>query len=236
MSIAAITAGLAGLIEGAMSARRLANIPITNISEARGVVRKDNHGDGEASAARDTLELSPEASQQISSAAGTELNEEQQAKVDQLKQRDSEVRAHEQAHIAAAGGYATSGASYSYQTGPDGKRYAVGGEVGIDVSAIDGDPEATIRKMQQVQAAAMAPADPSSQDRAVAAQATAVIRQAQAELNQQPDSADETDTVDNADDSRQPNSTAKTSRGPVPGDRRFGSNNQSFSDLIDTYA
>ncbi|MGC9386038.1 MAG: putative metalloprotease CJM1_0395 family protein [Hydrogenovibrio sp.] len=100
----------------------------------------------------------------------------------QLKSRDMEVRAHEQAHVAAGGQYVTSGASYAYQTGPDGKRYAVGGEVGIDTSPISGDPQATLAKAQQVRAAALAPAEPSSQDMRVAAQATQMAAQARAEL------------------------------------------------------
>ena len=78
------------------------------------------------------------------------------------------VRAHEQAHKAAAGAHAKGGPTYEYQSGPDGKRYAVGGEVQIDTSPVPNDPQATIQKMQQVQRAANAPAEPSSQDRRVA--------------------------------------------------------------------
>ena len=99
---------------------------------------------------------------------------------DQVEQRDREVKAHEQAH-AAIGGALAGSPSYSYQTGPDGKRYAVGGEVPIDVS-IEADPEETIRKMQIVQAAALAPAEPSSQDRKVAAQAARNITEARADI------------------------------------------------------
>lgn len=108
-----------------------------------------------------------------------------------LKQRDREVRQHEQAHIAAAGGHVRGGASFSYENGPDGRQYAVGGEVQIDTSAVAGDPEATVRKMQAVQRAAMAPAEPSAQDRAVAAAAAQAEAKAQAELREQ-SSAQET--------------------------------------------
>ncbi|BCO09530.1 hypothetical protein GF1_19060 [Desulfolithobacter dissulfuricans] len=96
--------------------------------------------------------------------------EEQQALM-QLKQRDREVRSHEQAHLANAGGYARGGASFSYQTGPDGRRYAVGGEVPIDISR-ESTPEQTIQKMRTVRRAAMAPANPSSADRNIAATAS----------------------------------------------------------------
>ena len=65
-----------------------------------------------------------------------------------LQQRDQEVRTHERAHLAAAGGLAVSGASFSYVTGPDGKRYANGGEVGISVGT-EATPEATIQKMRR---------------------------------------------------------------------------------------
>ncbi|MBL4797772.1 MAG: hypothetical protein JKY50_10200 [Oleispira sp.] len=99
----------------------------------------------------------------------------------QLSQRDSVVRAHEQAHGSVGGQYAGA-AQYSYQRGPNGVNYAVGGEVPIDVSAINGNPQATLTKMQIVQRAALAPADPSSQDRRVAALASQQATQARAEI------------------------------------------------------
>lgn len=102
-----------------------------------------------------------------------------------LKQRDREVRRHEQAHIAAGGSLVRGGASFSYERGTDGRQYAVGGEVQIDTSAVAGDPAATIRKMQAVKRAAIAPADPSAQDRAVAADAARAEAEAQVELREQ---------------------------------------------------
>jgi hypothetical protein len=72
--------------------------------------------------------------------------------------------------------------SFTYERGPDGAQYAVGGEVSIDVGPVQGDPEATIEKMRVVRAAAMAPAQPSAQDRAVAAQAMQAMLQAQADM------------------------------------------------------
>ena len=109
------------------------------------------------------------------------LSDAEQREVQELKARDSEVRAHEQAHKAAGAGLAMTGPTYEYTQGPDGRRYAIGGEVGIDVSEIPNDPEATARKAQRIRAAALAPAEPSAQDRAVAAQAAAMGAQAQAE-------------------------------------------------------
>jgi hypothetical protein len=99
------------------------------------------------------------------------LSPEEEQKVEELKKIDKKVRAHEAAHIAAGGQYVRGSVTYAYKTGPDGKQYAVGGEVSIDLSPVPGDPEATVRKMEKVEAAALAPADPSPEDRAVAAQA-----------------------------------------------------------------
>ncbi len=106
-----------------------------------------------------------------------------QREIAQLVARDREVRAHEQAHLAAAGGLAKGGgASFRYATGPDGRQYAVSGEVDIDTSRVSGDPEATISKARKIRAAAQAPANPSNQDRRVAAHATSMELDARAEL------------------------------------------------------
>lgn len=134
-------------------------------SEAKG-----EEGAGDPTAPRDTT--------------GEPLTKEEQEQVEDLRARDREVRQHEQAHKAAAGQYATSGPTYSFQQGPDGRRYAVGGEVGIDTSEAQ-TPEATIRKMQQVRRAALAPAEPSAQDRRVAAAASQKATAARAELAEQ---------------------------------------------------
>lgn len=109
------------------------------------------------------------------------LTESEQEEVEELKDRDQEVRTHEQAHMTAGGQYAGS-ASYTYQQGPDGKRYAIGGEVPIDISEIPNDPQATLSKMQQVYRAALAPAEPSSADRQIASQAQQKMSEAQAEI------------------------------------------------------
>ena len=114
-----------------------------------------------------------------------EPNHEHQSKINELKNRDREVRAHEAAHKAAAGSLAKGGASFSYTRGPDGKLYAVGGEVSIDTSRVAGDPQATLQKANLIRAAALAPAQPSAQDRAVAAQAGIMAAEARAELAEQ---------------------------------------------------
>lgn len=147
------------------------------------------------------------------SSGESELTPEEQQQLEKLKARDQEVRIHEQAHVAAGGQYVTSGPSYTYQTGPDGQKYAIGGEVGIDVSEVSGDPQATIQKMQTVAAAAMAPAEPSSQDHKVAAEARQKAAQARAELAQQQNEAlsgSEEESAESAPTSAAVASDAKT--------------------------
>lgn len=117
-------------------------------------------------------------------ANGDEQLKAEQEQTQELAARDREVRAHEQAHASVAGQYAK-GISYTYQRGPDGVSYAIGGEVQIDTSPIPGDPEATLRKAQQLRRAANAPAEPSSQDARVAALAAQMEQQARLELREQ---------------------------------------------------
>ena len=113
------------------------------------------------------------------------LTSEEQQEVARLRKRDVEVRKHEQAHKAAAGSLAVGGPRFEYEVGPDGRRYAVGGEVQLDTAPIPGDPQATLRKAQQIKRAALAPADPSPQDRRVAAEATRMAAEARREFAQQ---------------------------------------------------
>lgn len=111
------------------------------------------------------------------------LTPEQEKEVQELQQRDQEVRNHEQAHKTVGGPYAGA-ISYQTVTGPDGREYAVGGEVQIDVSPVPNNPEATVRKMDVVVRAALAPAEPSSQDFAVARAAQGIRLQAQQEAQE----------------------------------------------------
>jgi len=105
---------------------------------------------------------------------------EQQQQLTELRQRDREVKAHELAHKSVGGRYVTGG-SFTYQTGPNGQRYAIGGEVTIDSSA-GATPEESLRKAELIQRAALAPADPSPQDYRVASQAAMMAAQARSEI------------------------------------------------------
>lgn len=109
------------------------------------------------------------------------LSEAEQRQVDDLKAIDRRVRAHELAHLSGGAGVVTGGPSFGYRRGPDGQNYAVSGEVPIDTSP-GRTPEETIAKAQAIRRAALAPADPSPQDRAVAARASQMEATARAEL------------------------------------------------------
>lgn len=129
-----------------------------------------------------------------------ELSLKQQQEVTELQQRDQEVRNHEQAHLNAAGGHVNGGATYSYQTGPDGRQYATGGSVNIDVSPVPGNPEATEEKAKTVRKAALAPATPSAQDQKVASQAAAMEMQARMEQTAEAQEAQKTDDAEKTED------------------------------------
>ncbi len=115
-------------------------------------------------------------------ATSQELSKDEAKEVEELKKRDTEVRQHEQAHLAAAGHLASGGAQYDYEKGPDGRQYATGGHVSISVGGGD-EPEERMRNAQQAERAALAPAEPSAQDRKVAAEARQVATEAQKEIN-----------------------------------------------------
>ena len=158
-------------------------------------------------------------------APGRPADSGDQKRVEQLERRDREVRAHEAAHKAAAGSLARGGPTFDTTPGPDGRRYAVGGEVQIDTSPVSGDPEATLRKAARIRAAALAPADPSPQDRRVAADAAALARQAQSELAAERTHTDATarDGGDGAGDPRPKGaSDARSAPAEVPPDVRPG--------------
>jgi hypothetical protein len=130
-------------------------------------------------AARESREPAPESQ--------AETARQAQA-VQELEQRDREVRAHERAHAAAAGRLAAN-PTFTYQVGPDGRLYAVSGEIKIDTTPVAGDPAATLRKAQQIEQAAFAPGDPSPEDRRAAVMASVMASRARHELARQKEEA-----------------------------------------------
>ena len=130
-----------------------------------------------------------------------ELSLEEQRIVSELQAADTNVRAHEAAHMAAGGGL-TSPASYTYERGPDNKMYAVAGEVGISTGE-GNTPQESLNKAQTIRRAALAPADPSPQDLKVAAQAASMEMSARAQIMQEK----------MAQNSQNPNNSNETSAG-----------------------
>lgn len=147
----------------------------------------------EPGAAVEAGDPAPEAGQsptEASTKTDSADSDERQKELAELKQirelqaTDRKVRAHEQAH-AAVGGNLTGAPTYVFERGPDGVNYAVAGEVSVASPVVPGDPEKTLRQAEQVQRAALAPADPSPQDRRAAADAARIAAQARLELARQ---------------------------------------------------
>lgn len=197
----------------------------------------DETGTGETSSGEKSSEKGLEG-REVVGPDGEPLSSEELDQLQKLKDRDAEVRQHEQQHLAAAGPHAMGGPTFDYQTGPDGKRYAIGGEVQIDVSEVQGDPSATIQKMQQIRRAALAPAEPSSADRAIAAQASQKQIKAQqdlAELQQQeiqsktrkPDESEEGSEQGDGPETESPDEISSDPANPALGQAAAGAIGQS---------
>tara|TARA_R110001583_G_scaffold195524_2_gene375347 strand:- start:13429 stop:14376 length:948 start_codon:yes stop_codon:yes gene_type:complete len=151
--------------------------------DTSGSVNNTDEASGDSEGNRNTNPSNAQSSSQTehNDHSHSGYSENELALIDSLQLRDTEVEAHERAHAAVGGQHAGS-PSYSYKTGPDGVKYAVSGEVSIDTSPVSGDPQATLQKAQQIKAAALAPAEPSGQDRKVAAKADQMATQARNEL------------------------------------------------------
>lgn len=151
-----------------------------------------------------------ESSKETQNKNSAQADKEQLAKITELSKRDREVRAHEQAHASVGGRYAGA-PSLSYQRGPDGRLYAVSGEVAIDTSPIPNDPRATLEKALTVQRAALAPSDPSAADRSIASKAAAIAGQARAELLT--DNPDKTESTTESSDKTELSSASEEDDG-----------------------
>lgn len=184
----------------------------------------------------DTVEISSQArklSKQSANSPQSSSKSDESAAVSKLKAVDREVRAHERAHLAAAGGLARGGASFRTVKGPDGHLYAVAGEVQIDTSPVPGDPDATIRKAETIRRAALAPARPSGQDLAVAAAAGAMEAEARAEKARNKDDSGTNKTESSSqispDNIRKVSEASETEPGNNQG---AGGNDSEQNDLI----
>lgn len=121
----------------------------------------------------------------------SKLSAAERRQVSRLRRRDAAVYRRARTQLNAAGHHAVA-AYYTYQLGPDGKRYAVDGAVQLDLTPVKGDPRATKQKAEQVRLAALAPFDVSAAERRMATKAALLAKEAQQELDRQ-NSAQRTD-------------------------------------------
>jgi len=190
VAIASINQLIAGTSVPATSRLRRIDAPGSSRTDSVEITRRSSSGNEGVVAKISARGV--ELSRELVEASGTGesrealgTDEAKRAEARELRLRDREVRTHEQAHQASAGPHASSGPQYTYVQGPDGQQYASGGEVSIDVTPVPDDAQATILKMEQVRSAALAPADPSAQDRRVAAEASQAASKARTELREE---------------------------------------------------
>ena len=124
---------------------------------------------------------------QTAEAKLNDLSTDQLKSVKKKREFDKALTEHEEAHHSVAADLARSGPLYETETGEDGETYRKSGKVMID-TGVTNDPEKTVKKMQQVRAAALAPdgnqlAPLSEQDKKVAREAEEKQRKAQAQLD-----------------------------------------------------
>ena len=116
-----------------------------------------------------------------------ELSTDQLKSVKKKREFDKALTKHEEDHHTVAADLARSGPLYEMETGEDGQEYRKSGKVMIDTGITESD-EKTVKKMQQVRAAALAPdgnqlAPLSDADKRIAAEATEKEQAAQARMN-----------------------------------------------------
>ena len=158
-----------------------AAVQVNLSSDAQQMLSKDDDGDSAVEASSQTPDQDADAQGFSgtggSSTASAGLTDAEKDLVKRLQARDGEVRQHEQQHMAAAGELAVGGPRYTYQIGPDGKSYAVGGSVMLDTSIDFSDPNAKA-KAAKIRRAANASGDNSAADSAVSSRAAALEQQA----------------------------------------------------------
>jgi hypothetical protein len=139
--------------------------------------------EGREAARRAALdELQRQLMRQAEPGPESQVSAADERQVEELRRKDREARAREQAIRAAAGNLSAGRSNYTYQVGPDGRLYVVESEVQFDTSEVPGDPEATLRKAEQLQRAALSTGDASPDDRAVAAMAAMMAARARQQL------------------------------------------------------
>ena len=89
---------------------------------------------------------------------GPGLSPEEQQAIARLARRDRAVRAYERAHVLIGGSLVQAYPTYTYQRGPDGDYYAIGGEMTLGLAA-DSVHRDFATDIQAMRAATSAPAD-----------------------------------------------------------------------------
>jgi hypothetical protein len=173
--------------DGTVSADETSSSASTESGDQGFQDKQVNQSEPDASKVQNQKQQEQKAQRREGLAEQAQASEQQAAQIDaakvaQLSKRDTEVKTHEQAHASVGGSHAQS-PSFTYEKGPDGRRYAVDGEVQIDVSVVNGDAQATLNKMMKVYSAAMAPVQPSMADIRVAADALQKMNAAREELS-----------------------------------------------------
>lgn len=111
-----------------------------------------------------------------------DISLEVELQIARLRAAAQQVLRNRAAQVSAGGAYVSGGGSYAYTIGPDGQLYATGVSLAYDTTPIADDPQATILKMQQVRAAALASSSPTGADYAAAAAATQAELEARLKL------------------------------------------------------
>jgi len=114
---------------------------------------------------------------------GREMSDEDLREIAELKQRELTVRTRDMAWVAATTGV-SGGFTVRYETGPDGRRYAVEAEVRLDTTEA-ATPEQSLAKARAVRAALMGGGGDDSSQASAAARAAVLESRARAELARQ---------------------------------------------------
>ena len=111
--------------------------------------------------------------------------------IQKLDQPGTDIGRYERSHLAVAGMAIRGGPHHEYRLGSDGRVYALGGEVSLDLNTGTGNSQKSLAKMEQVPRAALIPANhPSIGDHWGAALARYDVQRADLEtLEQQQEQA-----------------------------------------------
>ncbi len=141
---------------GGRTDRDAANEQQSAVGEPVSAEVKSEVGAVSNESARDSSVATQSAAQRARSgvAAESELTSAKRQVISELAARDREVRDHEAAHTNTGGRF-TGASSFTYERGPNGRNYAVAGEVSIQVSssAIE-SPQDAVERVQAVRRAA----------------------------------------------------------------------------------